>query len=212
MSVSNLGRLNVYENKPDEDPRYNPKDGLKDDYKAGSKYGCLFCRSGSEERIIRDLKNSHPTLTCISPKRVRVRRQGEKETVTLFPGYIFFKTPSTVATVAPDTTVAAVDFRSIIQKSDVYRLLQYIDGKWELCGSDLRIAMFLFEMGGVLDLSKGRFEGDTLRFISGPLKEYEDYITKIDKRAKTAQVTIEFHGERIIMWLGFEIEETLKGQ
>ena len=79
-------------------------------------YGCLFCRSGSEEQIINDQKSSHPELDCISPKRVRIRRQGEEEIVTLFPGYILFKVS------------CKVDFRTIVNKNDIYRLLKYPTG------------------------------------------------------------------------------------
>ena len=70
-------------------------------------YGCLFCRSGSEERIIRELGLSHPTMSCLSPKRVRIRRQGEKELASLFPGYIFFH------------LARHIDFRTIVQKTDI---------------------------------------------------------------------------------------------
>lgn len=182
-------------------------------------YGCLFCRSGSEERIIRDLRNIQPALECLSPKRVRIRRKGERETVSLFPGYIFFKTHANAVNlcaedantniVSPSKEVdeATVDFRTIVGKTDVYRLLRYPNGDWALKGSDLHLAMLLFEWGGIVKLSRGKFTENGVKMISGPLFEYESCITKIDKRAKTARVTIDFHGEKIEMWLGFEIGE-----
>jgi len=158
-------------------------------------YGCIFCRSGSEDRIIRELKSSRPEMVCISPKRVRIRRQGEKELATLFPGYIFFRSSATV------------DFRTMLQRDEIYRLLQYPSGDWKLRGSDLLIAVFMFDLGGIVGLSKARFDGNGIRILSGPLKEYENSITKLDKRAKTAQVTIHFHGMELIMWFGFEIDD-----
>ena len=161
-------------------------------------YGCFFCRSGSEERIIHEMSISHPQMDCIVPKRVRIRRQGEKETVTLFPGYIFFRISS------------SIDFRALVQKTDVYKLLQYPNGDWVLHGADLKIAMMIFEMGGVFILSKACYNDTGIQFLSGPLKEYENHITKIDKRAKTARVTMVFHGREMTLWLGYEIENEEK--
>lgn len=156
-------------------------------------YGCLFCRSGSEERIIEELKNSFPAICCSSPKRERIRRQGEKEIVTLFPGYILFKTN------------IETDFQIITKKTDVYRLLRYPSGSWELRGSDLDIAMDVFEMGGIVELSKACFEGDNVSIISGPLFKYRESIVDINKRVKTAKVEIVFQGKKVLVWLGFEI-------
>ena len=158
-------------------------------------YGCLFCRSGSEERIIGDWQSSHPALECISPKRVRVRRQGDKNLDTLIPGYIFFYTTD------------PVDFRSIVDKNDVYRLLKYPTGSWQLYGTDLQIAQMMFEMGGIIGLSKAEFDGEIVRILDGPLKVYEKHITRFDKRAKTAQIQFDFQGKLVTIWLGFEIME-----
>ena len=156
-------------------------------------YGCLFCRSGSEERIINDLKNSHPDLDCISPKRVRIRRQGEEEVVSLFPGYIIFKVSG------------QIDFRTIINKNDIYRLLKYPAGGWTLEGDDQNTAMMLFAMGGVVRLSRARFEENQVIMIDGPLKEFESNIKQINKRAKTANIEFEFQGRMLSVWLGFEV-------
>ena len=160
---------------------------------AQTHYGCLYCRAGSEERIINDLKNSHPVLDCISPKRVRIRRQGEEEVVTLFPGYILFKVSG------------KVDFRTIVNKNDIYRLLKYPTGGWELKGDDKDTAMMLFAMGGIVRLSKARFEESQVVMIDGPLKVFESRIKKINKRAKTANIEIEFQGRMLSVWLGFEV-------
>ena len=155
-------------------------------------YGCLFCRSGSERRVIEELKNSYPKISCISPKRERVRRQGEKEIVTMFPGYILFKTS------------IKTDFQIITKKTDVYRLLRYPSGSWELRGGDLDIAIALFEMDGIVGLSKACYEGNTVRMIEGPLFKYREKIVEINKRAKTARIEIAFQEKKVMVWLGFE--------
>ena len=52
-------------------------------------YGCLFCRSGREQKIIRELAQLAPEVEAVSPVKVRRRRSGEgsrEELVTLFPG------------------------------------------------------------------------------------------------------------------------------
>lgn len=158
--------------------------------------GCLFCRSGAEDRIISELKISHPGINALSPKKIRIRRYGGmavEEQVTLFPGYIFFNSTG-------DT-----EFRGILSKQDVYRLLTYPNGDWNLRGDDRAIAEMMFNHNGVIGLSKAFYEGDSVHIADGALKDLEGSIIKLNKRAKTAQVKIEFAGKNLILWLGYEI-------
>ena len=90
--------------------------------------------------------------------------------------------------------------------------MQYPTGDWKLIGSDLLLAEWLFETGGIIGLSNARFEEDGVRVVSGPLNDYEDRIKEINKRAKTAKIIIDFHGMELTLWLGFEIVTNDNGE
>ena len=45
----------------------------------------------------------------------------------------------------------------------------------------------------------------------GALKRYEASITRVNHRARTAEVRVDFHGKVLTMWLGFELIEPAEG-
>ena len=165
------------------------------------RYGCLFCRTGKEEKIIRELKALKPEFSAMAPTKLRYRRHGQdadEEWVRLFPGYVFFRTQ--------DPKASVQDVRLL---DDVLRLLTYADGRWELCGADERIARLFFEEHGAVGMSKAYYEGDRIHIADGFLKQYEGCITRVNRRARTAEIRVDFHGKIVTLWLGFElIEET----
>ena len=167
-------------------------------------YGCLFCRSGKEQKIIRELVQIAPEVDAISPMKVRIRRSrgcSREELVTLFPGYVFFRAAE-----------GAPDMSRFVRLEDVLRLLTYTDGEWRLAGSDEAIARMFFGGDGIVGLSKAYYEGDRIRVTEGTLKRYEDSITRVNHRARTAEVKVDFHGKILTMWLGFELIEPAKDE
>ena len=74
-----------------------------------------------------------------------------------------------------------------------------------LQGGDRQFARWLFQYDGLLDFSKACREGSRIRIISGPLKDMEGKILRVDKRGRSGQVTLEFNGRTIPIWLGFEL-------
>ena len=161
-------------------------------------YGCLFCRSGIEDRIISELKITMPGLSVISPKKIRIRRyanEAVEELATLFPGYLFFFADG------------EIDFRELLRKQDIYRLLSYPNGEWMLSGADRMIAELMFDNGGVIGLSKAFYEGTIIRISDGPLKNMEGSIIRVNKRMKTVEVGLELMGKKVKLWLGYEIVE-----
>ena len=64
-----------------------------------------------------------------------------------------------------------------------------------------------FREDGVVGLSKAYYEGDQIRVTEGALKRYEASITRVNHRAKTAEVRVDFHGKVMTIWLGFELIE-----
>ena len=164
------------------------------------KYGCISCRSGCEDRLKMELKDKYQDMDVIFPKRKRIRRIGgaafEEET-GLFPGYIFFSTRE-----------EGLNLRDIFLKEYAFKLLRDPDGDWPLKDRDKAFAEMLFAEGGVIGFSQAFYEGDKIRIADGFLKNYEANIIRVNRRAKTAEVSVQLRGKSMTMWLGYELLQT----
>ena len=162
------------------------------------KYGCLFCRTGKEKSIATEIEAEVPEVRVIFAEKLRRRRIGSgkvEEAVPLFPGYLFFRTG------------AKIDAQQFVRWQDVFRLLRDSDGVWALRGEDLRIARYLFAQNGVVGFSKAYYEGDRICVTDGMLKAYAGQIIRVNRRSQTAQIALEVGGNRVTVWLGFELIE-----
>ena len=206
----------------------------RDDRKAGSPYtkgraegedgmeragptwksrGCLFCKSGKEAEVIDRFRTNFPTGEAIFPTRTRIRRVHDaaiEERVPLLPGYVFFQIAEQEPE-APGTTdanlVTLLEFSRI---DSVLKLLRYSDGTWRLFGPDDEFAEMLFKSGGNIGLSTAYFDkGNRIKILDGFLKDYEGYITNVNRKKKTVEVTVNLQGKRAIMWLGYELVEAV---
>jgi len=175
--------------------------------------GCLFCTSSKEADVINHFITTFPNGEAISPTRTRIRRVHDtaiEEQVPLLPGYVFFqieeKEPEAPGII--DAILAALlEFSRI---DSVLKLLRYSDGTWRLFGSDNRFAEMLFKTGGNIELSQAYFDrGNRIRILDGFLKDYEGYITNVNRKKKTVEVTINLQGKKVIIWLGYELVEAV---
>lgn len=160
------------------------------------QYGCLFCRSGAEQKLAARIREKEPGVETLSPVRVRIRRRGDtaaEETVALFPGYLFFRAE------------ASFPAQRLAGHEDVYRLLENGSDGWPLQGRDRELAETFFNTGGVIGLSRVYYEGDRIRVSEGFLKDYEGQITRVNRRSGTAQIKLDFDGRELTLWLGFEL-------
>lgn len=158
-------------------------------------YGCVFCTTGKEVAVARMIEAANPTVRAIAARQEKHKSdQGKKSKVVavLLPSYVFFE--------APD------DFDAVGQLSvtDVIRVLSY-EGDWRLMGEDERFARWLFRYDGLLNFSKAYQEGTRIRIVSGPLKDMEGQIRRIDRRGRSGQVALEFNNKVTLVWLGFEL-------
>ena len=162
-------------------------------------HGCVFCRSGQEAEVIRQMGLLFPEVRAIAPVKTRLRRAGgtvKEERVTLLPGYVFFEAGEDLP------------MRRITRADSVLRLLTYNDGDWRLHGYDDQFAGMLFKANGVIGLSTAFFdEGDRIRIVDGFLKEHEGSIVRVNRRARTAQIRISLQDKQISIWLGYELME-----
>lgn len=161
-------------------------------------YGCLFCRSGAEKTIAEDINRRFEGITAVVPEKARYRRVGGtayKEMTVLIPGYIFFQ--------------ADEDFpvMRLLGRDTVYRVLSYEDYDWHLRGTDRLFAEKMFEYHGYIDFSKAYYEGDRIRIIDGFLGGQEAQITRVNRRAQTAQLRLQVQDKELSIWLGFELIE-----
>ncbi len=159
-------------------------------------YGCLFCMTGREEQVAARIRDGYPAYRAVSLRKMRYRTshgQRTSEVVQLLPSYVFRQAPA-----------EANPFREL-PKNDVIRILTTGDGEWRLRDGDRRFAQWVFRYDGLLDFSKAYREGERIRIISGPLKDMEGKILRVDKRGRSGQVTLEFNGRTIPIWLGFEL-------
>ena len=193
--------------------RAEGEDGME---KAGPTWksrGCLFCKSGKEADVIDRFRTTFPTGEAIYPTRTRIRRVHDvaiEERVPLLPGYVFFQ----IAEQEPEATgvadailVALLEFSRI---DSVLKLLRYSDGTWRLFGPDDEFAEILFKSGGNIGLSTAYFDkGNRIKILDGFLKDYEGYITNVNRKKKTVEVTVNLQGKRAIMWLGYELVEAV---
>ena len=193
--------------------RAEGEDGMEKAGPTGKSRGCLFCKSGKEADVIDRFRTTFPTGDAIYPTRTRIRRVHDgaiEERVPLLPGYVFFQ----IAEQEPEATgvadailVALLEFSRI---DSVLKLLRYSDGTWRLFGPDDEFAEMLFKSGGNIGLSTAYFDkGNRIKILDGFLKDYEGYITNVNRKKKTVEVTVNLQGKRAIMWLGYELVEAV---
>ena len=167
-------------------------------------YGCLFCTTGKERFVSRGIETTCPGVrTLIARQEKHKTVQGEKfrETVPLLPGYVFFQAECSEEPYAT------------FPREHVLRLLTTGENRqWQLAGEDEKFAAWLFQCDGLLGFSKAYKEQDRIRIVSGPLKDLEGQILRIDRRGRSGQVALEFNGRRVKVWLGFELIDAAADQ
>ena len=162
----------------------------------GIAYGCVFCITGKEQALADRIQSTCPNVQAITMRQMKYRTHKKvktQEEAIVLPGYIFFKAP------------VDMEPSECFPRQDILRVLTPEKWHWQLMGEDEKFAHWLFQYNGLLDFSKAYREGDRIKIISGPLKDMEGQITRIDKRGCSGQVVLSFNGKSIPVWLGFEL-------
>ena len=164
-------------------------------HEGNTAYGCLFCITGKEQNVAERVQAACPDVRAITMRKVKYRvckkvRRTEEEIA--LPGYVFFQAPSYIEPVL------------VFPRQDVIRTLS-MEGDWRLRCADEQFARWLFRYDGLLSLSQAYREGDRIRIVSGPMKDVEGRIRRVDKRGCNGQVLLSFNGREIPTWLSFEI-------
>ena len=165
-------------------------------------YGCLFCMTGKEKSVADQIQTNCPNVRATAMRQLKYRtckKVKTREEAILLPSYVFFEAPSSME--------PSIEFPT----QNIIRILSLDSGIWQLQGEDERFVKWLFQYDGLLGFSKAYYkEGDQIRIISGPLKDMEGKIKRVDKRGMSGQVTLSFYGKDISVWLGFELIKTVQ--
>lgn len=163
-------------------------------------YGCVFCVTGKEQEVADRIQRVCPEVCATAvfqEKHKSVCGKKNKIKAVVLPGYVFFE--------APDDTGIVIHF----PKMDIIRVLKGNDHDWQLTGDDYEFARWLFSYQGCLGFSTAYREGDRIRILSGPLKDMEGMISRMDRRGRSGQVTVKFNERDVKLWLGFDLVDTL---
>ncbi len=162
-----------------------------------SQVYCLFCRTGQEMSVVRELNTWHRGMAVYPEKEKLEYRNNrwEKLRKPLLRGYIFlFAQPS-------------LDISRVNRLNGVLRVLSYDDGQCNLLGTDRAFADWIWAQEGVVTLSKAVKEGDHVEIIDGPLINMKGAIVMIDKRKRIAKVDLSLVGSSMRIWLSFDYIE-----
>lgn len=166
-------------------------------------YGCVFCITGKEQEVAERIQLVCPEVRAtavVQEKYKSVCGRKSKVKAVVLPGYVFFD--------APDDPDAVLHFPMV----DIIRILKGNGLHWQLTGDDHEFARWLFSCQGCLAFSTAYREGDRIRILSGPLKDMEGMITRVDKRGRSGQVTVRFFDREVRLWLGFDLVEELPAE
>lgn len=95
----------------------------------------------------------------------------------LMPGYVFFDA---------DTEPM---WNRILKDSAVLKLLSYGDGEYALRGTDLEFIDWIKKNNGIIEMSSAVKVGSMIEFVSGPLKDMNGKIIKINRSRRQVQVS-----------------------
>ena len=169
----------------------------------------LFCRTGSEERLVERLKNSISSEDCLPfiPQKTCVFRRKGKETIfqkMCFPGYVFIESDK------PAAEFIKYSYPVIHKLKDAYRFLSY-GNRFDIAMlEEERIALsMMLGHDKHMDISIGYKEGDSVRVISGALVGNESKILSINKNRHEAVIGISMFGMNVSVSIGLEIIEKI---
>jgi transcriptional antiterminator NusG len=172
---------------------------------------CLYCKTGSEEKLVFLLKKDmrdyfSMDLDVVFPTRIiNQRKRGRWASVEqpLLPGYLFLYLDDEVP----------FPLFIIKQERDAYKILRYSDGSMELKEADAQYAMWVYNHGGKLMPSTVVYrEGQLVKVLDGPLKDLEGRILKLDRHHKRVIIGFMFAGAERKINLSVNVIDLAPGQ
>lgn len=156
-------------------------------------YGCVFCLTGKEMTVAEQIQNQCPGVCARAVRQEKYHsHEGNKTRAisVLLPGYVFIE--------------GSRDFEPARLPREYVRNILKTGETWKLAGGDRAYAEMVFHYDGILRFSQACWEGERIRIVSGPLKDMEEQIVRIDRRGRSGQVRMDVCGRSHLVWLGFE--------
>ena len=168
-----------------------------DELAADLPYGCVFCKTGHEKLVANAINQRYDALRALAVSQLKHKSTNGIKSVheqILLPGYVLFR--------AYEEKLPLYDFQSV---QGVIQVMRNTSGDWRLGLHDRGFADWVFCQGGLIGISSVYDVGDRVRIYSGPLKDYEGNIIKVDRRSRNGLVEIQFGSKIWRLWLAFEM-------
>jgi transcriptional antiterminator NusG len=133
-------------------------------------------------------------------RSLRIKKSGDwiETLAPIFPGYLFVKAKE----ISPEL------FLKIKPIPGFFRFLQSNENIEPLSEGDRELLLHFLSFGQVIEKSVVYFdEGKRIRVMSGPLKELEGRIVKVDRRKGRAKVKLDMFENSFLIDFGFEALE-----
>ncbi len=160
---------------------------------------CLFVRSGSEGEVVSSINKGMDGIRALAPKRsMQEKRSGKwiQRNLPLLPGYVFVyelneRKEFDKKYISGKNKISNAKIR---KNENIYKLLNYEDGGFELQGGDRDYALWLYRNHGLISSSMILEDGDGIRVLEGPLKDCKGRIVRLDRHKRRAVVEFDFDG------------------
>ena len=161
---------------------------------------CLQTMAGNEIDLAREMNILHPFVLAMPfVKFMHKSKNGVKSTVqsVLLPGYVFLFLPK------------GESVWKIKRGGVSFRFVENMDkGNLVLKGSDKRYALWVFNSGGILGMSKAIKVNGRVKVVGGPLYNMVGNIKEYSEKNRNCRIEISFFNRIISMWLPFQwVEE-----
>lgn len=133
-------------------------------------------------------------------RSLRIRKRGEwiETLAPIFPGYLFVEAQE----ISPELLL------KVKRIPGFFRFLQSNENIEPLSEGDKKLLSYFLSFGQVVDKSVVYFDtGKRIRVVSGPLKELEGKIVKVDRRKGRAKVKLDMFENAFLIDFGFEALE-----
>ena len=133
-------------------------------------------------------------------RSLRIRKRGEwiETLAPIFPGYLFVEAQE----------ISRELLLRVRRIPGVFRFLQNNENIVPLSQDDVQLISHFLSFGQVVEKSVVYFDaGKRIRVVSGPLKELEGKIIKVDRRKGRAKVKLDMFEHAFLIDFGFEALE-----
>jgi transcription antitermination factor NusG len=155
---------------------------------------CIFCETGKETKVQDRLRELGFTVILpVVERMVFKRKKQTRELRPLLPGYVFLHHD------------CEPDWKKVNRLDYVYCALGYSDNSKVLRNKDLDFVHWVMRRNHIVEISKAVQVGTKVKIVSGPLKEWEGNIIRLNSRSKCAEVKIDTEGIAHKIWLSYEL-------